>query len=112
VIVNFLWGEVNGIPDRRSDASIATEHLLDLFIGGQVSPGSASIDDLPFFIAQIVNPAAPQLDLLDELHNLLLIGCWPTQHTIESILDLISCHDGPPSARDRAPVRRELLGAT
>src|SRR5713226_3270871 len=80
------------VHTEASCASVATEHLLHLFIGRQVSPGGTLFDNLPLFIGDSV-AQAPLLDLAHEPRNLLLIVGRPTQHAIEDFFDLIFCHD-------------------
>jgi hypothetical protein len=49
-------------PDRQvrrvrigaSCPPVATEHLFDLFIGRQIAPRSARLDDLPFLFADVI----------------------------------------------------------
>src|SRR5208282_1845333 len=89
-----------------SCASIATEHLLHLFIGRQVSPRRARFDDLPFFISDLI-VCAPLFNLADDHRQLLLVGRRPTQHAIENLFHLISGHvesiaHGPFNARRRS----------
>jgi hypothetical protein len=76
-----------------SCSAISAEYFLDFFIGRQVPPGGTLFDKLPLFIGDIVVTTAP-FNLADESCDSLLIVGRPTEHAIEDLFDLISCHDG------------------
>ncbi len=74
-----------------SCASIATEYLLHLFIGSQVSSRGAFLNNFPFFVADLI-VSAPHFNLADNSRQLLLIGRRPIHHAIENLFHLISGH--------------------
>src|SRR6266704_3054124 len=76
---------------EASYAAIATEYLLHLLIGRQVSSDRTLFDDLPFFIGDVVAPE-PLLDLSRETRDLLLIVRRPGEHPIQHLFDLFSRH--------------------
>jgi len=67
--------------------------LLDFFIGRQVSPSGTLFDELPLLFSDIVIICTAPFNLADELRNLFLVVRRPSQHAIEHLFDLISCHN-------------------
>jgi hypothetical protein len=69
------------------------EHFLDLLIGRELAAGGTFLDDLPFFIGDIVR--APAFDLADEpCDPLLILGRLgrQVQHLVEDVLHLLFGH--------------------
>jgi hypothetical protein len=71
-------GIVRRVHIGASCTPIATEHLLDLFIGRQIAPSRASFDNL-----------TPLFHLADESRDLLLLVRRPAQHAAENCFYVI-----------------------